>query len=263
MQLLRQALSRCLLLVVSLGYGIVRPKLLWVEWISVIVITLLYFTIATSYEVSNIVSLDVHPNSSPKTAGMLFPSMFIDLLFLSWIYLALSSTIRILTEFQQTHKLKMYERLYNTIATFSVLFILISFLMSMKTSGVLKFPWQWEWMQQVSWEVLNFSALAVVCIICSPSDNSRLLSYVSQLPTEDPDGDDEDGNNGIQLTGPQSYSNYSDSDSDEKPKIKSSIQSNGKNSSPNKLKTSSASPASSSSQMYSLPTADDEDQYTI
>lgn len=86
---------------------------------------------------------------------MLFPSMFIDLLFLSWIYLALSSTIRlflisiillnqyfifthfffifirILTEFQQTHKLKMYERLYNTIATFSVLFILISFLMSM------------------------------------------------------------------------------------------------------------------------------------
>lgn len=118
----------------------------------------------------------------------------------------------------------MYERLYNTIATFSVLFILISFLMSMskyfyfiklycifyiilETSGVLKFPWQWEWMQQVSWEVLNFSALAVVCIICSPSgiyllhllfmklicmffefkiDNSRLLSYVSQLPTEDP-----------------------------------------------------------------------------
>lgn len=54
------------ILSLKLGYGIVRPKLLWVEWISVAVITILYFTIATSYEVSNIVSLDVHPNSSPK-----------------------------------------------------------------------------------------------------------------------------------------------------------------------------------------------------
>ena len=37
------------------------------------------------------------------------------------------------------------------------------------------------------WEVLNFAVIAAVCIICCPSDNSRMLSYASQLPTEDPD----------------------------------------------------------------------------
>ena len=39
---------------------------------------------------------------------------------------------------------------------------------------------------QVLWEVLNFAVLAAVCIICCPSDNSKRLSYASQLPTDDP-----------------------------------------------------------------------------
>lgn len=83
-------------------------------------------------------------------------------------------------------------------------------------------------MQQVSWEILNFAALAAVCIICSPSgllasislsltdlpDHSRLLSYVSQLPTEDYDDEEDEG--GVQLGNVPSYSN--DSDPDEPPK---------------------------------------------
>ena len=47
------------------------------------------------------------------------------------------------------------------------------------------------WAQQVMWEVLNFAVIAAVCIICCPSDHSRMLSYASQLPTEDPDDDEE------------------------------------------------------------------------
>mmetsp|Transcript_19321 Transcript_19321/g.27777 ORF Transcript_19321/g.27777 Transcript_19321/m.27777 type:complete len:508 (-) Transcript_19321:109-1632(-) len=192
MQIFRQTLSRTLLLVVSLGYGIVRPKLLNAEWIAVTAVTLLYFGIATTYEVASIVSLDVHPDEAPRSAGMLVPSMLIDLLFLMWIYLALTSTIRILTEFQQTHKLDMYNRLFSTIGLFSILFIVVSVLMSLRTTGYVSFPWQWDWLQQVSWEILNFSVLAAVCVICRPSDTSMLLSYAAQLPTEDPDDYDED-----------------------------------------------------------------------
>jgi len=40
---LRQTLSRSLFLVVSLGYGIVRPKLMKAEWIAVSVVSVLYF----------------------------------------------------------------------------------------------------------------------------------------------------------------------------------------------------------------------------
>jgi hypothetical protein len=161
----------------------------------------------------------------------------------------------------------MYQKLYSTIAAFSILFILVSFLMSLSTFSCLFFSvfrhslcqspqepsaflgsgsgcnrclfldshsqWPCSYFRQVSWEILNFAALAAVCIICSPSgrphpptfallqpsdlpflDNSRLLSYVSQLPTEDPD-DDEDGGQGVELGGVASYAQDFDSDSGE------------------------------------------------
>lgn len=42
-QILRQTLARLLLLLVSLGYGIIRPKLQRVEWAMVGLVTVFYF----------------------------------------------------------------------------------------------------------------------------------------------------------------------------------------------------------------------------
>jgi uncharacterized membrane protein len=42
-QIFRQTASRSLLVIVSLGYGIVRPKLLPTEWIATAIMTGLYF----------------------------------------------------------------------------------------------------------------------------------------------------------------------------------------------------------------------------
>ena len=42
-QVFRQTFARSLLLVVSLGYGIVRPKLMSAEWIAVVIVSVLYF----------------------------------------------------------------------------------------------------------------------------------------------------------------------------------------------------------------------------
>ena len=43
----RETLSRSLLLVVSLGYGIVRPKLMTTEWVAIAVVSMLYFITGT------------------------------------------------------------------------------------------------------------------------------------------------------------------------------------------------------------------------
>ncbi len=43
----RETLSRSLLLVVSLGYGIVRPKLMTTEWVAIAVVSTLYFITGT------------------------------------------------------------------------------------------------------------------------------------------------------------------------------------------------------------------------
>jgi hypothetical protein len=41
-------------------------------------------------------------------------------------------------------------------------------------------------MMHQAWELVNFSIIGGVAVICRPSDNSGMLSYASQLPTEDP-----------------------------------------------------------------------------
>ena len=63
------------------------------------------------------------------------------------------------------------------------------------------------------WEVLNFAVIAAVCIICCPSDHSRMLSYASQLPTEDPD--DDEGGLGPKGTGLYDEDGMDDDDDDE------------------------------------------------
>jgi hypothetical protein len=52
--------------------------------------------------------------------------------------------------------------------------------------GFIDWPWQYDWCQQVAWEMVNFSIIGGVAIICRPTDTSNLLSYASQLPMEDP-----------------------------------------------------------------------------
>jgi hypothetical protein len=191
LQVFRQTFSRMLLLVVCLGYGIVRPRLLTSEWVAVTVITTLYFIGAIVAHVSEIVMVhDVHDDSPENVLTWQVPAMILDVVLLSWIYLALGSTIRILTEFKQTNKLKLFTSLNNVINFFVSMFSIMTVFVLLDKANVLSWPWKWTWLEAVLWEILNFGILSAVCVICLPSDNSLLLSYASQLPTEDPGEDD-------------------------------------------------------------------------
>jgi len=109
--------------------------------------------------------------------------------------MAMESTIRILKEFHQTAKLEMYNRLVCVVGFFAVSFALYTIVVIIAQRGNFVLPWQLAWVEDVVFESLNFSVLAAVCVVCRPTEHSKLLSYVSQLPTFDPDdfADDVDG----------------------------------------------------------------------
>ena len=195
-QIFRQTFSRALLLIVALGYGVVRPKMMPQEWTAVFIVSTLYFISAAISQVSEIILVnDVHTNAPTGVVSYQVPELVMDVVFLSWIYLALTSTIRILTEFKQSHKLAMYRWLTGTIYIFVVLFSFVTILALLNKLGYAQWPWKWAWIQQVLWEVLNFCVITCVCAICRPADNSHLLAYASQLPTDDPDGGDYEDEN--------------------------------------------------------------------
>ena len=130
LQVVRQTLSRTLFLVVCLGYGIVRPKLMPAEWVAVCVISGLY--LCASFLSQGAVILfakEAHGDFSAANSQLTpykVPAMVLDVIFLTWIYLAINSTIRILTEFQQTAKLSMYKQLVAIIGVFVVFFAVVT-----------------------------------------------------------------------------------------------------------------------------------------
>lgn len=140
LQVVRQTLARSLLLVVCLGYGIVRPKLMTAEWSAVAVVSVLYMVCAFISQGAVILfAQEAHGNYGALSRQLLpykLPEMFMDVLFLSWIYLAVGSTIRILTEFQQTVKLDMYKQLVYIIGVFIALFaaVTVVFMLGMSVS---------------------------------------------------------------------------------------------------------------------------------
>ena len=177
LQVFRQTFARALLLTVSLGYGIVRPKLLTAEWIGITIITLCYFASATIAQVAEIILVhDVHDNSPTDVIPYQIPELFMDVIFLTWIYVSLGSTIRILNDYRQTYKLLMYKQLAFTIGIFVGLFAFVTVLILLDKFNIITWPWQYAWVQQVLWEVLNFSILAAVCMICRPSGIN--LTYI-------------------------------------------------------------------------------------
>lgn len=126
-QVIRQTFSRTLLLVVCLGYGIVRPKLMTAEWVAVSVMSGLYLVAAIVAQGAVILfAAEAHGDFSSVNAKLTpykVPATFLDVFFLTWIYLAINATIRVLTEFQQTVKLNMYRQLVAIIGFFAAAFM--------------------------------------------------------------------------------------------------------------------------------------------
>jgi hypothetical protein len=129
-QVVRQTLSRSLMLVVCLGYGIVRPKLMTAEWAAVSVMSFLYLVAAFVAQGAVILfAAEAHGNFSAvdhKLMPYKIPAVVLDVVFLTWIYLAINATIRVLTEFQQTVKLNMYRQLVAIIGFFAAAFAVVT-----------------------------------------------------------------------------------------------------------------------------------------
>lgn len=145
------------------------------------IVTILYFFSALAEQIDVIVlgnTRHVNEKQSKSNSLLLIPEFIMDVIFLTWIYFAITSTIRILTQFRQTEKLKIYEHLISIIGIFVVLFSIISIIVILDDSHMIDWPWQLTWMQQAIWELLNFSVLAAIAIVTKPHGKRNLIKML-------------------------------------------------------------------------------------
>ena len=139
-----------------------------------------------------------------------FPALICDIIYLSWIYVSLSSMMKQLKDRKETYKYAMYYKLSLIILVFVSLFAILTFIVLLSRNGYITWPWELAWAETVSWEILNFAVLAAICYIWRPSPTSKYLSQAIQLPNSDVDiergidmedqyRDDDDGDGDMEL----------------------------------------------------------------
>ncbi|PNY13004.1 transmembrane protein 87B-like [Trifolium pratense] len=166
----KKTLSRLLLLVVSMGYGVVRPTL-GSQGVAYRVMLLggLYFVACQVFE------LVEHLGNINDFSGK------------SKLLLVLPVTRRNLA------KLEIYRKFTNTLAVSVLLSIAwVGFELYFNATDPLSELWQIAWIIPTFWSLLSYTLLLVICILWAPSRNPTRYAYL--------EGTDDFDEEGISLT---------------------------------------------------------------
>ncbi|OQR81737.1 Gpr7 transmembrane protein [Thraustotheca clavata] len=180
--------ARILLLVVCLGYGIVRNQLPKLDKFLIVLISLSYFGTGVADDL-------IREGSADRGAGIgrhrpsiwAIMQLCCNLVFVLWIYLSLESILKQLRADKQFAKLRMYELLAWSLAGFVLFFTCLTGIAVSSRIGLFEWPIEWEWMQLVAWPILNFIVCAAMCIIWRPTARSSQFAFSTQLPMTDED----------------------------------------------------------------------------
>ena len=173
---LRTTLSRALVLVVSMGYGVVRPTLGGVT-AKVIALCACYFCSAAIKDVVEHVGTvdDLKPGAKLL---LILPVSALDALFLVWTFTSLSKTLTQLLLRRQMQKLALYRVFTNALALTAVLSLMwLGFEVWFKSTDVINQKWEFVWVIGAFWHVLSFVLLCVICLLWRPTDMSARYAY--------------------------------------------------------------------------------------
>ncbi|XP_071159236.1 transmembrane protein 87A-like [Mytilus edulis] len=183
----KRALARMLVIIVSLGFGIVKPRL-GAAFHKVLFVGGLYFissSIEGCYRALN-------PNQVNNSTLLILniPLAVVDAVICWWIFSSLVQTTRTLRLRRNVVKLSLY-RHFTNLLIFAVLSSVIFMLWSLVTHKLKKCITDWEeiWIDDAFWHLLFSVILLVMMFLWRPSANSQRYAF---SPLLDADEDEED-----------------------------------------------------------------------
>jgi hypothetical protein len=206
LEMVRKTVSRILLLVVSLGLGMVRPELQRREVIAITVLALFYVSSGLSGRVQqSTITNDEYEAEKQPPPILALVELVCNLVFVVWIYAALGNIQKSLEKDHETAKLKMYERLSCILGCFIIAFLVMTLITVAIRLGFFTWPWEYLWVLMglsfsddgCFWRLLNFAVLTTMCVLWRPSPTASEYALSMQLATSSEEADDFD--TGIEL----------------------------------------------------------------
>ncbi|MCO5578092.1 hypothetical protein L7F22_031930 [Adiantum nelumboides] len=172
----KKTLSRLLILVVSMGYGVVRPTLGGLTS-KVILLGATYFIAAEVLDVFEHVGT-INDLSGKARLFLVLPVAILDAFFILWIFTSLSKTLEKLQARRMVAKLELYRKFTNALAVSVVISVAwIGYELYFKATDPFSERWQSAWIISSFWNILTFVLLCVICALWAPSQNSTRYAY--------------------------------------------------------------------------------------
>jgi len=201
---LKHAISRCLVVMVSLGWGVVRDDL-GSALLRIIILGIIYIGVAAAREFMILfavedmqtLSYDQEVELFDAATVLTFVVAAVDVIFIMWILDALNGTMQYLENMSQTRKLQRYLK-FRTILLFAILFAVIWAVFSLVDTydedGIVRE--EHEWVVDAATEVNYLFVLIGVSWLWRPNPSAKEYAYVMELATTGGDGETE-----LELTG--------------------------------------------------------------
>ncbi|KAL2500317.1 Lung seven transmembrane receptor family protein [Forsythia ovata] len=174
----KKTFSRLLLLVVSMGYGVVRPTIGNVT--PKLLLGTVYFIASEALELVEHLG-NINDFSGKAKLYLVLPVAFLDTWFILWIFSSLSQTLEKLQMRKSMVKLDLYRKFTNSLAAFVLLSIAwVGFELYFKASDPLSELWRIAWIIPSFWTLLTFSLLVVICVLWAPSSNPTRYAYCGE-----------------------------------------------------------------------------------
>ncbi|CAM6124970.1 unnamed protein product [Calypogeia fissa] len=179
----KKTVARLLILVVSMGYGVVRPTLGGLTS-KVLILGSTYFVAAESLDVVENVGT-INDLSGKARLFLVLPVAILDAIFVLWIFTSLSKTLEKLQGRKQVAKLELYRKFTNSLAVCVIIAVLwIGYELYFKATDSYSEGWQDAWIISAFWSILTFLLLCVVCALWAPSQNSTRYAYSDEVPED-------------------------------------------------------------------------------
>ncbi|XP_022093666.1 transmembrane protein 87A-like [Acanthaster planci] len=178
----KRSLARMLVIIVSLGYGITRPRLgRDLHW--VLGAGMLYLILSSVESCLRVEGTEQHDMIA------ILPLAVLDAIICWWIFKSLVDTTRTLRLRRNMVKLWLYRHFTNTLI-FCVVAAVIFLLWSTKTHRWTECMKKWNelWLDDAYWHVLFCIILIVIVILFRPTANNQRYAY---SPLTDREADDE------------------------------------------------------------------------
>ncbi|KAF3331848.1 transmembrane protein 87B-like protein [Carex littledalei] len=188
----KKTVSRLLLLVVSMGYGVMRPTLGGISS-KVALLGVVYFLASEALELVEHLG-NINDFSGKMRLFLVLPVAILDATFIVWIFSSLSRTLEKLQVRRSMAKLELYRKFTNALAVSVLISVAwIGYELYFNATDPLSELWQRAWIIPAFWNVLSYALLGVICLLWSPSRNPTRYAYSEET------GDDFD-EEGVSLT---------------------------------------------------------------